>query len=91
MLIGKHNNPSPIHYEKLRKKKSRLSAKHYLLLLSNKVKLDFGEMLQLAIGEGFLTKHMQDYKKKAVTFWENESGISIYRAQSGSLSSRYQL
>lgn len=74
MPIGKHNNLSPRHYEKLRgkKNKSRLSAKHYLLILSNKVKLDFGEMLKLAIGEGFLTKHMQDYKKSSQFLWENE-------------------
>lgn len=73
MPIGKHNNPSPSNYKKLREKnKSRLSAKHYLLILSNKVKLDFGEMLKLAIGEGFLTKHMQDYKKSSQFLWENE-------------------
>lgn len=29
MLKGKHNNPSPIYYEKLRKK-LRLSEKYYL-------------------------------------------------------------
>lgn len=39
-------------------KKTRLSVKHYPLLLSNKVKPDFGEMVKPATGEGFLTKYM---------------------------------
>lgn len=50
-------------------------------------------MLKFAVGKGFLIKHMQDYKKKKGSqfLWKNELGISIYRVQSGSLSSRYQL
>lgn len=93
MPIGKHNKPPPTHYEQLGEKKIKVISKTLLLLLSNKVKFDFGDMLNFAVGKGFLIKHMQDYKKKKSSqfLWKNESGISIYRVQSGSLSSRYQL